>query len=166
MWYQAQGGVGVNLDSWPPGARRPGRGGQPSLSPHLPAFPAAGPALHVARASSTLGAPGLRTQQRPGSFLGVMELCSWARGPAWASSGRDLCLHRCVLWEKQVKGMPVRSLVLFLGKTPELCFGWQRCHCWRSASSCGRQCWLCQPDSWEQRSEERGRGELISRCPC
>lgn len=80
----------------------------------LPCLPTCLPSQHAARVPSAIGVPGLHTQQRPASFLGVMELCSWARGPAWASSGRDLCLHKSVLWEKQVKGMPVRVLVLFI----------------------------------------------------
>lgn len=119
MWYQAQGGAGLNLACWPPGTRRPGRDGQASLSPHLPPFPASGPALHAARVSRAIGVHGLHTQQQPGSFLGVMELCSWARGPGWASTGRDLCLHKSVL---QVKGTTVGILVLFWDKTHELCF--------------------------------------------
>ena len=77
----------------------------------LPSLPTCLPFQHAARVSSAIGVPGLHAQQRSGSFLGVMELCSWARGPAWASSGRDLCPHTSVLWEKQVKGMPVSIVV-------------------------------------------------------
>lgn len=165
MWYQAQGRVGLNLDCWPPGTRRPGRDGQASLSLHLPPFPASGPALLAARVSSAIGVHGLHAQQRPGSFLGVMELCSWAWGPGWASSGRDLCLHESVLWEKQVKGTTVGILVLFWDKTRELCF--RRQHGQAGAVPCpvADSVGSVSQDSCEQSSYEMGRGELISGVP-
>lgn len=163
MWYQAQGGAGLNLDCWPPGTRRPGRDGQASLSPHLPPFPASAPALHAARVSSAIGAHGLHAQQLSGSFLGVMELCSWAPGPGWASSGRDLCLHKYVL---QVKGTTVGILVLFRGKTHELCSRRQQGQAGALPCPVADSVGSVSQDSCEQSSYERGHGKLISRCPC
>lgn len=132
----------------------------PSLPTCLP-FQQQGLRAACSPGPSAIGAPGLHTQQRPGSFLG-----SWSWGPAWASSGRDLCLHRCVLWEKQVKGCFCQKFsFIFWVELPAL---------FRVAAlSLLEVCLVLWPtvltvsqDSWEQSSEERGRGELISRCPC
>ena len=132
MWYQAQGGVGIKLDSWPPGPRRPGLDGQASLSPHLPPFPACSPGLQCHRgtwAARTAAAWLLSGGHGvvllgPGASLGFQwqgfmsaYICSLGK----AGEG-DACQHRGLIFE--------------------LCFRWQLGHCWSSAWPCGRQCWL------------------------